>query len=59
MSGLTNWAGTQVCEALVAFGATQLAAKTCSTADGIFGLGLITCVLAALLAIGAVVFVRN
>jgi hypothetical protein len=50
MAGIITWIGSRTCDAFLAVGAEQLIARACSSSNGLYGLGLITCVVVALVA---------
>jgi len=53
MSGLITWVGSKTCDAFAAVGADQLLERSCSATNGVYGIGLITCVALGLVLIGA------
>jgi len=53
---MITWVGSIACDVLAAIGAEDLIAKSCSQANSIYGVGLITCVGIGLLALGLFLF---
>ena len=56
MGGPITWVGSRACDALAAIGAENFVATTCSSANSIYGVGLITCVVVGSLALGLFFF---
>jgi hypothetical protein len=53
---MITWIGARACDALSAVGAEDLVARSCSQVNSIYGVGLITCVVVGLLALGLFLF---
>ena len=53
MSGLITWVGSKTCDACSAIGPDHSVQRSCLATNGLYGIGLITCVAIGLFLIGA------
>jgi hypothetical protein len=53
---LITWVGSLTCDAFAIMGAEGLVERSCSNANGLYGIGLITCVGIGLIALGLFLF---
>ena len=53
---MITWIGSIACDVLAAVGAENLVERSCSNANSVYGVGVITCVGVGLLALGLFLF---